>query len=125
MTELCDLVGIDNITIKLSGRRRNIKKVLEVWQPAQVHYCYGPWGYAQLFDHHQHHALCYRFVCAIKFDFGANICVLQLIATQLFVEALTTQSVPHDGVEGSGVYMREVYPWKKLPCGLRRGVDVP
>eukprot|EP00775_Hariotina_reticulata_P013786 gene13786-13907_t len=72
ITQLCDLAGIDNITIKLSGRRKNIKKVVE-----------------------------------------------------LFVEALSNQSVPHDGVEGSGVYMREVYPWKKLPCGLRRGVDVP
>ena len=43
---------------------------------------------------------------------------------QVFVEAMGNQSLPHDGVEGSGVYMREVYA-KKLPCGLRRGVDVP
>jgi small subunit ribosomal protein S5 len=44
---------------------------------------------------------------------------------QTFVEAMSNQSLPHDGVEGTGVYMREVYAKKQLPCGLRRGVDVP
>jgi small subunit ribosomal protein S5 len=43
---------------------------------------------------------------------------------QVFVEAMSNQSLPHDGVEGTGVYMREVFA-KKLPCGLQRGVDVP
>jgi hypothetical protein len=33
------------------------------------------------------------------------------------------QTLPHDGIEGSGVYVREVLP--RLPTGLRRGVDVP
>jgi hypothetical protein len=46
------------------------------------------------------------------------------VRLQVFVEAMSNQSLPHDGVEGSGVYMREVYA-KKLPCGLQRGVDVP
>lgn len=34
------------------------------------------------------------------------------------------QSAPHDGVEGGGVYVREVYHRAKLPYRLRRGVDV-
>lgn len=42
-----------------------------------------------------------------------------------FIDALLGQSLPHDGVEGSGVYMREVYYAKQLPCGLKRGVHVP
>eukprot|EP00879_Flechtneria_rotunda_P001675 GHRR01001835.1.p1 GENE.GHRR01001835.1~~GHRR01001835.1.p1 ORF type:complete len:360 (+),score=95.85 GHRR01001835.1:159-1238(+) len=72
ITQLCDLAGLDNVTIKVSGRRKNVRNVVQV-----------------------------------------------------FVEALTQQSLPHDGVEGSGIYMREVYPRKQLPCGLVRGVDVP
>ncbi|WIA36472.1 hypothetical protein OEZ86_007772 [Tetradesmus obliquus] len=71
VTELCDLAGIDNVTVKVSGNRKNVRNLVQV-----------------------------------------------------FVEAMSNQSLPHDGVEGTGVYMREVYA-KKLPCGLRRGVDVP
>lgn len=41
-----------------------------------------------------------------------------------WLHAVTTQSVPHDGVEGSGVYVREVYHRDKLPIGLKRGVDI-
>jgi hypothetical protein len=41
------------------------------------------------------------------------------------VDRLLGQSVPHDGVEGSGVYMREVFYSRTLPCGLKRGVGVP
>ncbi|KAF8065626.1 mrp5 [Scenedesmus sp. PABB004] len=70
VTALCDLAGVKNVTVKLSGNRKNARNVV-----------------------------------------------------QTFVEAFGGQSPPHDGVEGSGVYMREVL--KRLPCGLRRGVDVP
>lgn len=31
------------------------------------------------------------------------------------MEALQKQAVPHDGVEGSGVYLREVYYRKRTP----------
>lgn len=72
MRILCDLAGLHNVTVKLSGNRRNIKQVV-----------------------------------------------------YSFLNVLTNQSVPHDGVEGSGVYMREVYHKKTLPCGLQRGVDIP
>lgn len=41
-----------------------------------------------------------------------------------FMHAVTSQGLPHDGVEGSGVYVREVYHRGKLPLGLQRGVDV-
>jgi ribosomal protein S5 len=41
-----------------------------------------------------------------------------------WLQAVTTQSPPHDGVEGGGVYVREVFHRAKLPYGLRRGVDV-
>ncbi|KAI8474708.1 MAG: hypothetical protein J3K34DRAFT_407089 [Monoraphidium minutum] len=41
-----------------------------------------------------------------------------------FMHALSSQSLPHDGVEGSGVYVREVYHKAKLPFGLQRGADV-
>lgn len=34
------------------------------------------------------------------------------------------QAAPHDGVEGGGVYVREVYHRQRLPFGLTRGVDV-
>ena len=38
------------------------------------------------------------------------------------------QSVPHDGVEGTGIYVREVFRRNgvkdTLPMGLKRGVDV-
>jgi ribosomal protein S5 len=46
---------------------------------------------------------------------------------KLFVEALGKQSLPHDGVEGSGVYIREVLrpAGRRLPYGLQRGVHVP
>jgi small subunit ribosomal protein S5 len=72
ITQLCELAGIKDVTIKVTGRRRNIRNVV-----------------------------------------------------QTFVEGLLGQSVPHDGVEGSGVYMREVWHGKELPCGLKRGVHVP
>jgi hypothetical protein len=43
---------------------------------------------------------------------------------QTFMDAFgQQQTLPHDGIEGSGVYVREVLP--RLPTGLRRGVDVP
>lgn len=46
---------------------------------------------------------------------------------KLFMEALGQQSLPHDGVEGSGVYVREVLrpAGRKLPYKIKRGVDVP
>jgi small subunit ribosomal protein S5 len=72
ITQLCELAGIKDVTIKVTGRRRNIRNVV-----------------------------------------------------QTFVEGLLSQSVPHDGVEGSGVYMREVWMGRQLPCGLKRGVHVP
>lgn len=72
ITQLCELVGIRDVTIKLTGRRKNIRNVVHT-----------------------------------------------------FVDGLLGQSVPHDGVEGSGVYMREVFHSRTLPCGLKRGVDVP
>jgi hypothetical protein len=36
------------------------------------------------------------------------------------LEALQKQSTPHDGIEGSGVYAREVFYRPKLPFGLKR-----
>jgi ribosomal protein S5 len=69
--QLCALAGLRNVTVKLTGRRRNVDNVVKAW-----------------------------------------------------LQAVTNQSLPHDGVEGSGVYIREVYPRAKLPFGLRRGVDV-
>jgi small subunit ribosomal protein S5 len=45
-------------------------------------------------------------------------------AVKTFVDAMSSQSLPHDGVEGSGVYMREVFPGR-LYWGLQRGVDLP
>ncbi len=73
ITQLCDMAGIHNVTVKLSGNRKNVRNLVQV-----------------------------------------------------FVEAMSQQqSPPHDGVEGTGVYMREVYGKAKLPCGLIRGVDVP
>ena len=68
---LCGLVGIKDITVKLNGRRRKIDNVVKAW-----------------------------------------------------LRAVTSQGVPHDGVEGSGTYVREVFHRAKLPYGLRRGVDV-
>lgn len=56
-------------------------------------------------------------------DNKSNI-LCHFVLPQVFVEAMSHQSVPHDGVEGSGVYMREVFRGK-LPCGLKRGVHVP
>lgn len=32
------------------------------------------------------------------------------------------QTTPHDGVEATGMYVREVYSRKELPFGLKRGV---
>jgi len=72
ITQLCELIGLSDVTVKVTGRRKNIRNVVNA-----------------------------------------------------FVEALSGQSLPHDGVEGTGVYMREVYHAKTLPCGLKRGVDVP
>lgn len=71
ITQLCELIGLSDVTVKVTGRRKNIRNVVNA-----------------------------------------------------FVEALSSQSLPHDGVEGTGVYMREVYHAKTLPCGLKRGVDV-
>jgi len=70
--QLCGLAGMRNVTVKLTGRRRNVDNVVKAW-----------------------------------------------------LHAVTTQALPHDGVEGSGVYVREVYHREKLPLGLQRGVDVP
>ena len=46
---------------------------------------------------------------------------------KLFVEALGRQTLPHDGVEGSGAYIREVLKpaGRRLPFGIKRGVDLP
>jgi small subunit ribosomal protein S5 len=44
---------------------------------------------------------------------------------ELWLQALQQQTLPHEGVEGTGVYIREVWAGKKLPMGLQRGVDVP
>lgn len=49
---------------------------------------------------------------------------LSLLPSQCFLEALQRQTTPHDGVEATGVYMREVYYRKQLPCGLKRGADL-
>lgn len=72
MTILCRLVGINDVTIKLTGRRKNVRN-----------------------------------------------------AVNTFLEGMAGQTMPHDGVEGSGVYVREVYPTSRLPTGLKRGVHVP
>ncbi|GIL85800.1 hypothetical protein Vretifemale_14340 [Volvox reticuliferus] len=69
--ELCNVVGIRNVSIRLRGRVKN------------------------------------KFYVA-----------------QCFQEALLKQTTPHDGVEATGIYVREVYVRNELPCGLRRGVDV-
>ncbi len=37
-----------------------------------------------------------------------------------FQEALLKQAVPHDGVEGSGIYLREVFHKPQLPALLRQ-----
>lgn len=74
VSELCGLVGIKNVSIKMFGRLAN------------------------------------KFYVA-----------------QCFQEALALQSVPHDGIEGTGVYVREVFRpprGNKLPLGLERGVHV-
>lgn len=72
ITQLCELAGVQDVTIKVTGRRKNIPNV-----------------------------------------------------AYTFVNALVGQSLPHHGVEGSGLYIREVFAGKKLPFGLRRGVDIP
>lgn len=69
--ELCNVVGIRNLSVKMRGGRRN-----------------------------------------------------KLFVAQCFLEALQRQTTPHDGVEATGVYMREVYYRKQLPCGLKRGADL-
>ncbi|EFJ40605.1 hypothetical protein VOLCADRAFT_99580 [Volvox carteri f. nagariensis] len=71
MYELCNVVGLRNVSIRLRGRVKN------------------------------------KFYVA-----------------QCFQEALLKQTTPHDGVEATGMYVREVYARKELPYGLRRGVDV-
>ena len=43
---------------------------------------------------------------------------------KLWLAALSSQSLPHDGVEGTGAYVREVYHKTKLPYKLKRGVDL-
>ncbi len=47
---------------------------------------------------------------------------------QCLQEALAMQSAPHDGVEGTGVYVREIFNSnrgaKDLPMGMQRGVHV-
>eukprot|EP00198_Chlamydomonas_reinhardtii_P008280 XP_001697617.1 predicted protein [Chlamydomonas reinhardtii] len=51
----------------------------------------------------------------------------RFFVAQCFQEALQKQTTPHDGVEATGMYIREVFrggPGGRLPCGLRRGVDV-
>lgn len=48
----------------------------------------------------------------------------KFFVAQCFQEALSRQSAPHDGIEGTGVYVREVLPGSRLPYGLKRGVDV-
>ncbi|KXZ46345.1 hypothetical protein GPECTOR_44g24 [Gonium pectorale] len=48
----------------------------------------------------------------------------KFFVAQCFQEALLSQSTPHDGVEASGMYIREVYSGRKLPGGLVRGVHV-
>jgi small subunit ribosomal protein S5 len=72
MTQLSELAGFKDLTIKLTGRRKNIRN-----------------------------------------------------AVQTFVAAMSAQSLPHDGVEGSGVYVRERVGGRDLGWGLKRGVDVP
>lgn len=41
-----------------------------------------------------------------------------------WLQAVCNQAAPHDGAEGSGAYIREVYHRAKLPYGLQRGVDL-
>ncbi|KAJ9528744.1 hypothetical protein QJQ45_020645 [Haematococcus lacustris] len=72
VTELCNLVGIKDISVKIFGRRQSRFFVAAAFQEALSHH----------------------------------------------------QTVAHDGVEGSGVYIREVFHQKELPCGLQRGTDV-
>ncbi|MEW5306957.1 MAG: hypothetical protein WDW36_009384 [Sanguina aurantia] len=64
--ELCHLVGLRNVSIKVMGRRKN-----------------------------------------------------KFFVAQAFLEALQKQSTPYDGVEGTGMYMREKYS-KSLPAGLKK-----
>lgn len=47
----------------------------------------------------------------------------KMSVVRCFLEALQKQSLPHDGVEGTATYVREVY-YKKLPMRLQQGVDV-
>eukprot|EP00798_Chlamydomonas_sp_ICE-L_P027647 gene27647-7286_t len=72
VTELCRIIGVKDISIKLNGRRDN-----------------------------------------------------KFFVAQCLMEALQQQSTSYDGVEGTGVYAREVFWAKKLPEGLLRGVDIP
>lgn len=71
VAELCGLIGLRNVSVKIYGRRTN-----------------------------------------------------RLFVAHALLEALAKQSTPHDGVEATGMYVREVYHSAKLPAGLRRGVDV-
>ncbi|KAG2438245.1 hypothetical protein HYH02_010944 [Chlamydomonas schloesseri] len=66
----------------------------------------------------------------------------KFFVAQCFLEALQKQTTPHDGVEATGMYIREVFRsgggggggggsansggggGGALPCGLKRGVDV-
>ncbi|GIL55964.1 hypothetical protein Vafri_11429 [Volvox africanus] len=71
MYELCNVVGIRNVSIRLRGGVKN------------------------------------KFYVA-----------------QCFQEALLKQTTPHDGVEATGIYVREIYARNELPYRLTRGVDV-
>lgn len=71
MSELCELIGIEDISIKIQGRRRKNKFNL----------------------------------------------------VKCFMEAVQRQTLPHDGVEGKGVYVREVYSGHKLPFNIQRLPD--
>jgi small subunit ribosomal protein S5 len=42
----------------------------------------------------------------------------RLFVATAFQEALQKQCVPHDGVEGSGVYLREVFHRSRTPMAV-------
>jgi hypothetical protein len=130
--QLCGLAGIRNITVKLNGRRRNVDNVVKV----------GPGGHAGwLWGRALAGWLSFTSASFADRDIQSppptppNPPPLPQPpprppshakpTVQAWLHAVTTQTPPHDGVEGGGVYLREVYHRPKLPFGLRRGVDVP
>ena len=73
MEELCNMIGLKNLTVQVSGRRKSKTSVVRA-----------------------------------------------------LLAALQAAGTPHDGVEGSGTYVREVFHRPNhLPMRLRRGVELP